>query len=471
MLSEALLKNLAVTGLSDDSRLVKAGDMFFAFPVGDYEKFARIALDKGAVAVVSEVPAPKGLEAHWLQVKNTAEARLEAAKIFFKDPFASLIAHAVTGTNGKTTSAFLMAEILRAQGRKVALLGTICKRIGDKVVASHLTTPGLIELYAFAKDAVDAGCTDLVMETSSHSLHQGRVAGIAFKSGLFSNLTRDHLDYHKTMENYFQAKKLLFTKYLREDGVAVINVDDAYGLRLYNEISVKNKTAVSRLGSAVAQVKPSEVICHEDGMKLTVPALSEKPFDTRLVGEFNVDNILLVAAWASALGLSMDALRESLLAVRVPGRFEMVWNDGKRRVIVDYAHTPDAIERVLLTARELCRGKLSIVFGCGGDRDRTKRPIMGGIAEKEADFAWVTSDNPRTEIPGEIIKEIVAGMHTKKFTVIEDRAEAISKACKTLGDGDWLVVAGKGHEDYQIVGTVKHHFDDRELVRKEMEKC
>ncbi len=471
MISEALLKNLSVTGLCDDSREVKAGDLFFAFPVGDYELFSRTAIDKGAVAVVSEVPPPNGLDAKWIQVKNVKDARLTCARIFYKDPFSKLTAHAVTGTNGKTTSAFLMDAILRESGRKVALIGTICKRVGDTTIASNLTTPGLLELYAFAETAVEAGCSDLVMEASSHSLHQGRVAGIAFKSALFSNLTQDHLDYHKTMEDYFLAKKLLFTEYLAADGVAVFNVDDTYGLRLYNELNLAHKIAVSRLGNPIAQLKPTVVNNTEDGLTMSVPGISSEALETHFVGDFNADNILLVAGWSKALGLPLTALRKALLTVHVPGRFDMVWNDKQRRVIVDYAHTPDALERVLRTARSLCRGTLSVVFGCGGDRDRTKRPIMGSIAEKEADMAWVTSDNPRTEDPEVIINEIVAGMHSKKFQVIIRREEAIATACKALRDGDWLVVAGKGHEDYQIIGRTKHHFDDRELVRQEMEKC
>lgn len=471
MISEALLKNLSVTGLCDDSRGVKAGDLFFAFPVGEYEVFARTAIDKGAVAVVSEVPSPLGLEAKWIQVKSVRDARLSCARIFYKDPFSKLTAHAVTGTNGKTTSAFLMDAILRESGRKVALIGTICKRVGDTVIASNLTTPGLLELYAFAKTAVDAGCSDLVMEASSHSLHQGRVAGITFKSALFSNLTQDHLDYHKTMEAYFEAKKLLFTEYLAADGVSVFNVDDAYGFRLYNNLNLSHKMAVSRLGNAVAQLTPTTVNNTEDGLTMIVPALSSEVLETHFVGDFNADNILLVAGWSQSLGLPLSALRKALLTVHVPGRFDMVWNDKRRRVIVDYAHTPDALERVLRTARSLCRGTLSVVFGCGGDRDRTKRPIMGSIAEKEADMAWVTSDNPRTEDPQGIINEIVAGMHSKKFRVLIHREAAIAEACKALRDGDWLVVAGKGHEDYQIIGRTKHHFDDREVVCEEMKKC
>ena len=471
MISEGLMKNLSVMGLCDDSRRVKPGDLFFSIPAEGFDEFAKNAVAAGAVAVVGEVPAPAGLASKWIKVADVKAARLEAAKVFYKDPFAKLACHAVTGTNGKTTSAFLMNAMLESAGHKTALLGTIKNKIGESSVQATLTTPGLLDLFAFAAKAVAAGCTDLVMEASSHSLHQGRVAGIRFRSGLFSNLTQDHLDYHKTMENYFEAKKLLFTKYLADDGVAVINIDDPYGEKLFDSLTCK-KVSVSRLGKAKAAVKPQgDVKNTEDGLEFTLPMIAEQKFETPLCGDFNVDNVLLVLSWAHALAIPELSMRAALASVRVPGRFEKVWNKGGKHVIVDYAHTPDALERVLMTARSLCRGTLSTVFGCGGDRDRTKRPIMGHIAETLADKAWLTSDNPRTEDPLAIIEDVRAGMKTKKFEVVADRAEAIAKACAELQDGDWLVIAGKGHEDYQIVGKTKHHFDDREEAVKAMEKC
>lgn len=468
MLFEEALKNPNVKGLSDDSRKVLANDLFFSLPGERAEEFATTALSKGAAAVVAETEAPRGLSDRWILVPNAKAARALAAKAFYRDPFSKLSVHAVTGTNGKTTSAFLMEAMLAGEGKKTALLGTICKKIGGRVESSSLTTPGILELYAFAAEAVDAGCSDLVMEASSHSLCQGRVDGIAFRSGLFSNLTEDHLDYHRTMENYFEAKKLLFTKYLAQDGVAVVNVDDSFGARLFEEIPVARKVSVSRLGKPGAMVVPQSIESSEDGLVLDVPFVSSHALKTGLVGDFNADNVLLVSAWARSLGFSDAAIAKALLSVKVPGRFEVTFNDGSRRVIVDYAHTPDALERVLRTARSLCKGSLSVVFGCGGDRDRNKRHIMGAIAEREADFAWVTSDNPRTENPEAIIAEIVSGMHTKKFCVVVSREEAISRACRALQAGDMLVVAGKGHEDYQIIGTTRQHFDDHEIILREM---
>ena len=474
MISEGLMRNLDVRGLCDDSRRVKAQDLFFSMLAEGYEEFARNAVATGAVAVVSEQIAPEGLASKWIQVADVKAARLEAAKIFYKDPFSKLRCHAVTGTNGKTTSAFLMNAMLESAGKKTALLGTIKNKIGDSSVPATLTTPGLLDLFAFASKAVAAGCTDLVMETSSHSLHQGRVAGICFRSALFSNLTQDHLDYHKTMDAYFEAKKLLFTKYLADDGVAVLNIDDAYGEKIFDELKAagRNVVSVSRLGKEKAMVKPAgDVSNTENGLVFTLPTVAAEPFETPMCGDFNVDNVLLVLAWANALQIPELSMRAALASVRVPGRFEKVWNKGGKHVIVDYAHTPDALERVLTTARKLCRGKLSTVFGCGGDRDRTKRPIMGHIAETIADTAWLTSDNPRTEDPIAIIEDVRAGMNTDKFVVVADRAEAIKRACAALKDGDWLVIAGKGHEDYQIVGKTKHHFDDREEAVKAMEEC
>ena len=444
MISEGLMRNLDVKGLCDDSRRVKAQDLFFSMPAEGYEEFARNAVASGAVAVVSEQAAPEGIASKWIQVADVKAARLEAAKLFYKDPFSKLKCHAVTGTNGKTTSAFLMNAMLESAGKKTALLGTIKNKIGDSSVPATLTTPGLLDLFAFAAKAVAAGCTDLVM------------------------------DYHKTMEAYFEAKKLLFTKYLAEDGVAVLNVDDAHGEQIYDEMKAAGRkaVAVSRLGNVKAFVKPEgSVVNTENGLEFTLPMVAKEKFETPLCGDFNVDNVLLVLAWANALQVPELSMRAALASVRVPGRFEKVWNRDGKHVVVDYAHTPDALERVLATARKLCRGKLSTVFGCGGDRDRTKRPIMGHIAETIADTAWLTSDNPRTEDPLAIIEDVRAGMSTDKFVVVADRAEAIRKACAALKDGDWLVIAGKGHEDYQIVGKTKHHFDDREEAVKAMEEC
>jgi len=458
---------MVIATITDDSRRVMAGTLFIAIEGSQKNglEFVRQAHQNGAIAIVSEAIAPEDLRSVWIQVPDARLARVILAQAFYGNPFAALKVHGITGTSGKTTTAYLMDAVLTAMGEKVALLGTICMRIGSELVPSQLTTPGIIDLYAFAADAVVAGCGHLVMEVSSHALDQGRIAGIAFDSCLFSNLSRDHLDYHKTFEDYYAAKKMLFTQYCR--GISIVNVDDGYGARLAQELEDlgQNLTRVSRLGQS-AEVVPTQLRTGEDGIDFQLDRLSAVPFHSRLCGEFNADNILLVCGWVLANQYSERSLRAALLDVQIPGRFEMVYNDGSRRVIVDYAHKPDALERVLATARSLCKRKLVVVFGCGGDRDQGKRPIMGQIAENVADMCFVTSDNPRTENAETILREIVAGMHKNSHAVIADRAQAIQVACRTLDAGDWLVVAGKGHEDYQIIGTTKQPFDDRKVVRE-----
>jgi len=456
-----------ICALTDDSRRVVPGSMFIAVAGSQKDglQYAQQALDKGASVVVSESVAPPSFADRWIQVPDVKQARLHFAQVYYGHPFASLKVHGVTGTSGKTTTAYLMEAVLVAAGEKVAMLGTVCLRIGARVVPSELTTPGVLDLHAFAAQAVAEGCKHLVMEVSSHALDQGRVAGMLFDSCLFSNLSRDHLDYHKTFEEYFAAKKLLFTKYRR--GSAIVNVDDEYGARLATELLSAGDSVlrVSRLGRS-AEFVPQAVLNGEDGISLELPVLGTNPFQSRLCGDFNADNVLLVCGWVMDKGYSVQALRKALQNVNVPGRFEMAFNDGLRRVLVDYAHKPDALERVLTTVRDLCKRKLIVVFGCGGDRDQGKRPLMGAIAEEHADMCFVTSDNPRTEDPQEILRGIVAGMHKNNHTVIADRALAIQAACRTMDTGDWLVVAGKGHEDYQIIGTTKHPFDDRKVVRE-----
>lgn len=465
-----VLQSKQFTGLCDDSRRVLPGNVFFSFKVKDADKFAQDAAARGAIAIVGEGESPKGLDEIFISVDSVKKARLESAKIVYENPFEKLRVHGVTGTNGKTTTAFLMREVLIAAGRKVALLGTICNKIGEKEIAASLTTPGLLDLYAFAREAVQEGVTDLVMEASSHALHQGRMEGVQFASALFSNLTQDHLDYHKTMENYFQAKKLFFDNYLDKNGIAVINIDDPYGERLSQE-NYPGQILVSRQGNKKASIFPSvPPKLTEHGISLHLSKISEEEIHTGLCGEFNVDNVLLVSGWAYGLSIDKSAIALALSKIKVPGRFEKVYGENGRHIVVDYAHTPDALQRVLETARTLCQGKLSLVFGCGGDRDALKRPIMGAVAEKFADKVWVTSDNPRTEDPKKIIEDIIASMEGK-FLIEENRSLAILAAVSSMEEGDWLVVAGKGHENYQIIGHEKKHFSDAEEVLRAVKIC
>jgi len=434
-----------VSRLKDNSKNVVAGDIFFAIPCADGSERAHAleALEKGASSVVSALPAPKGFEDKWAQVNDVVFTRYLFAKEKMDNPFSKLNCYAVTGSNGKTSCAFMMNAVLRAAGKKTALLSTIQNFIGDEKEDAHLTTPGFLELYEFAEKAVEAGCTELVMEVSSHALVQGRVMGIPYKSALFTNLSHDHLDYHGTMENYYQAKKLLFASELLGTGIGFINIDNSYGNRLYGEMFFRDRVGVSK--------KQFKVENTETGLRID-------NINVSLFGEHNVENVMLIIEWAREMGLPTDALEK----ISVPGRFEVVCNKDGKLAIVDYAHTPDALERTLIAARKICKGNLLLVFGCGGDRDKTKRPEMGGIAEKMADKVWLTSDNPRTEKPEQILNDVEAGMLENKHKRQVDRKNAIKEAAAALQSGDVLVVAGKGHENYQIIGKEKKHFSDQE---------
>ncbi|MCL2259916.1 MAG: UDP-N-acetylmuramoyl-L-alanyl-D-glutamate--2,6-diaminopimelate ligase [Fibromonadales bacterium] len=431
--------------LKDNSKNVVAGDIFFAIPCSDGSEKAHAleALQKGASSIVSALPAPKGSEDKWAQVNDVVFTRYLFAKEELGNPFSKLNCYAVTGSNGKTSCAFMMNAILRSAGKKTALLSTIYNLIGEEKEAASLTTPGFLALYEFAAKAAEAGCTELVMEVSSHALAQGRVMGIPYKSALFTNLSHDHLDYHGTMENYYQAKKMLFTSELLGTGIGFINIDNSYGNRLYGELFFRDRVGVSK--------KQLKVENTETGIKIDDVNVS-------LFGEHNVENAMLIIEWAKEMDLPIDALEK----ISVPGRFEVVWNKDGKRAIVDYAHTPDALERTLIAARKICTGNLLVVFGCGGDRDKTKRPEMGAVAEKLADKIWLTSDNPRTEDPEQILNDVEAGMPANKHKRQADRRAAIKEAAAALQGGDVLVVAGKGHEDYQILGKEKIHFSDQE---------
>jgi len=437
--------------LKDNSKLVKTGDIFFAVPCidGSEKEHALEALERGASSVVSALPAPKGYDDRWAQVNDVIFTRYLFAKEEFANPFSKLNCYAVTGSNGKTSCAFMMNAILRAAGKKTALLSTICNLTGEKKEEAHLTTPGFLELYEFAAKAVEAGCTELVMEVSSHALAQGRVMGIPYKSALFTNLSHDHLDYHGTMENYYQAKKLLFVSELLGNGIGLINTDNSYGNRLYGELFFKDRISVSKKQFKIADM--------ENGIKIN-------NYNISLFGEHNIENAMLVIEWAHEMDLPEAALTSALENISVPGRFEVVYNKNGKRAIVDYAHTPDALERTLTAARKICKGNLLLVFGCGGDRDKTKRPEMGVIAEKMADKIWLTSDNPRTENPESILDDVEKGMKSGKHKRQADRREAIKAAATELQSDDILVVAGKGHEDYQILGREKIHFSDKEQL-------
>jgi len=435
--------------LKDNSKSVEAGDIFFAIPCADGSEKAHAleALERGASSIVSALPAPKEHEDRWAQVNDVVFTRYLFAKENFGNPFSKLNCHAVTGSNGKTSCAFMMNSVLRAAGKKTAMLSTIYNLIDTQKETAHLTTPGFLELHEFAAKAVEAGCTELVMEVSSHALVQGRVMGIPYKTALFTNLSHEHLDFHGTVENYYQAKKLLFISELLGKGTGFINIDNSYGSRLYGELFFRERVGISK-----KQFK------HEN----TETGLRIDNINISLFGEHNIENAMLIIEWAREIGLPETALTEALENISVPGRFEAVYNKNGKLAVVDYAHTPDALERTLATARKICKGKLLLVFGCGGDRDKTKRPEMGAIAEKMADKIWLTSDNPRTENPEQILNDVETGMNSAKHKKQADRRKAIKAAAAELQTNDILVVAGKGHETYQILGKEKIHFSDKE---------
>ncbi|AJE02368.1 UDP-N-acetylmuramoyl-L-alanyl-D-glutamate--2,6-diaminopimelate ligase [Geobacter pickeringii] len=473
-----------IEGLCYDSRQVKPGGLFFALRGGatDGHDFIPAARERGAAAFVLEEPsrAPEGMT--WLRVDDARLAMSRAAAAFYGNPTGGVPVIGITGTNGKTTTTYLVEAILAQAGISSAVLGTISYRFGARVIPAPHTTPESVDLQRTIRELVDLGAAGVVMEVSSHALEQHRVDGCRFDVGIFTNLTRDHLDYHHDMESYFGSKARLFTELLAADAgkprrAAVINIDDPYGLRL---AAVAAAPVISYGLSAGAAVRAEEVSFTVDGVagSLVTPA-GTHPFRSRLLGRFNLYNILAAAAAGVALDIPLAAIAAAIGGnISVPGRLERVENDRGVTVLVDYAHTGDALENVLETVAEIATGRIITVFGCGGDRDRGKRPVMGEIAGRFSDLTIVTSDNPRTEEPAAIIAEVLAGIRgtglrefrpedaggtaEKGFTALESRRAAIRLAVQTARPGDIVLLAGKGHEDYQIIGTVKHHFDDRE---------
>ena len=516
--------SLPVTEVTYDSRRVSPGGLFVAIrgAVTDGNRFVDAARKKGAAAIVSE-QAPDG-SGPWVQVPDARAALALFSAAVLGDPAQSLRLVGVTGTNGKTTTTYLIDAALRAAGHTVGLLGTVQYRIGERLVEASRTTPESSDLQALFRQMVDEGCTDAVMEVSSHSLALKRVHGSSFQVAVFTNLTRDHLDFHGDMESYFTAKRRLFDTYLREDGHAVINADDdraaalaaasrgkvwTYGIEPASEAGfTPAKRAGGRGGREVERSETSANPAYTTrrasvaprilgGAPLAPPSSRMKPdvsasgialslkgtrfrtrtprgeFDveTPLIGRFNVENFL--AGLTAALALDVDpavALRGLLTMTGVPGRLERVNAGQDFAVIVDYAHTDDALKNLLETVRELGPRRLITVFGCGGDRDRTKRPLMGAVASRLSDVVVVTSDNPRSEPPEAILDEIQRGMPSgprrgERYAIV-DRREAIGRALEMAGPGDAVVIAGKGHETYQVLRDRTVPFDDRQVARE-----
>jgi UDP-N-acetylmuramoyl-L-alanyl-D-glutamate--2,6-diaminopimelate ligase len=460
-----------VTGLEYDSRRVQSGFLFFAFPGArtDGREFASQAIEKGAVATVSELPAPAGFLGRWIEVEHGRQALALAARNFYGNPAgnpdARLKLTGVTGTNGKTTTTFLIDAVLRAAGLTTALVGTIEYRLADEVRPAVNTTPESLDLYRLFHELEQAGGTHATMEVSSHALALGRVYGITFHTAVFTNLTRDHLDFHHTMEEYFAAKRLLFAP----EGTAapewaVINFDDEYGRQL------GPAPHTLRYGfEAGADLRGSSLEMNFDGLRFTVEHEGVRvPVTSPLVGKFNAYNILAACGTALSYGLDWNTITRAIAnSPRVPGRFESVQQGQPFLIVVDYAHTDDALRNVISVARELRPKRVITLFGCGGDRDRTKRPLMAQAAAQLSDYVVLTSDNPRSEDPLGIMNDALVGLRRfdTPHSIEPDRAKAIRAALKEARTGDIVILAGKGHETYQVLKDRVIHFDDREVAR------
>lgn len=460
-----------ITGLQTNSHACGAGDLFIGMPGTrvDGGEFWPGAIEGGAIAaVISPSAAQKVPGTACLAVAtDMVQASAEIATAFYNYPAQTLKMVGVTGTNGKTTTTHIL-EFLLAGHRSTALLGTLYTRWqGYQQVATH-TTPFAIDLQRQLAAAVTAGCETALMEVSSHALDQGRVKGCPFEVGVFTNLTQDHLDYHQDMESYFQAKALLFSnEYLK--GRGIINCDDAYGRKLIAGLPKERVWSYSAKDHK-ADLWTDQLTYSPTGVSGTLHTpLGDRPFSSPLVGDYNLANVLAAVGAALHLGLDLDTIVAAVARFPgVPGRMEQVKIDDLQdiSVIVDYAHTPDSLDNLLKAARPFIKGQMICVFGCGGDRDRTKRPQMGKIAADLADLAIVTSDNPRTEDPEKILADVLEGIPgDRPVKVIADRAQAIATAIQSAQPGDGVLIAGKGHEDYQIIGTEKIHFDDREQAR------
>ncbi len=498
MLLEHLLQDLAIVelqgklqreirGLSYHSGEVSEGSLFVAIKgtQSDGHEFVRQAINQGAHAVVLEKPLEPKTGITVIRVANTRAALAQISSRFYGFPSHDLTVIGITGTNGKTTTAYLLESILKACGLRVGVIGTVNIRYLGRVLTASVTTPESLDLQRILREMSDAGVTHIVMEVSSHGLEMHRVDGTRFAVGLFTNLSQDHLDYHGTMERYFAAKSRLFFQLLRTRGgdapaLAIINADDLWG----QQLSARINGPLLRYGLAAdADIRADKVRCDSSGIQaLLHTPTGDLKINSSLIGRLNLYNLLAAASVAVGLNLPLEAIGngEQSLA-RVPGRLESIPNDMGFKVLVDYAHTPDALEKALDSLRELQFRKIICVFGCGGDRDRGKRPLMGEAAAQRADFLVITSDNPRSEVPRAIMADIEEGVRGQSlplldsltqcanncqrgYILVADRGEAIRLAIDCASDGDVVYIGGKGHETYQILGNKRIDFDDRVIA-------
>lgn len=457
-----------ITGVNIDSRKIEKGHLFVAIKgtQTDGHKFIAKAIELGATAILCEdMPEEKIESVSYLQVTSTEDVVGQVATNFYGNPSKKLKLVGVTGTNGKTTIATLLYNMFRKFGHRCGLLSTVCNYIEDEAIAADHTTPDPIELNHLLHRMVEAGCEYAFMECSSHAIAQKRIGGLTFAGGIFTNLTRDHLDYHKTFENYRNAKKAFFDG-LPKEAFAITNADDKNGSVMVQNCKANIKTYSIR---QMADFRAHIIECHFEGMYLEI---NGREVGVQFIGKFNVSNLLAVYGAAVMLGKNPEDVLVVMSTLKsVAGRLEPIRSKDGITAVVDYAHTPDALENVLNAIHEVLEGKeghVITVCGAGGNRDKGKRPLMAQEAVKQSDRVIITSDNPRFEEPQDIINDMLAGLtpqQMKKVVSIVDRKEAIRTACMMAQKGDVILIAGKGHEDYQEIKGVKHHFDDREVVR------
>lgn len=455
-----------ITNVTQDSRMIEEGCLFVCIKGGTFDghSAAREALEKGAAAVLVQVDL--GLDRQIL-TDDTRAVYSNICANFFGNPADKLKLIGITGTNGKTTTTFLMKQILESAGKKTGLIGTVQNMVGDEVYPAKFTTPDPYELQKLFSLMVKAGCEYCVMEVSSQALAQGRVNGLEFEIAAFSNLTQDHLDYHKTFENYFEAKRILF----KHCKTAVTNADDPNGLKIVSNLPCKVFTYAVNTNEADFVAK--NVKFRSNGVEYDLVCEEIGRVHCPIPGRFSVYNSLCAASVAITLGIDFGTVLDAVSkSSGVKGRIEVVPTPGTDyTVIIDYAHSPDGLENIITSLKEIAKGRVVTVFGCGGDRDKTKRPKMGKIAAELSDYCVVTSDNPRSENPSMIIKDILEGMKgvSTPYTVVENRKEAIRWAMENAHKDDIILLAGKGHETYQILPTGTIHFDEREAVAEILE--
>ncbi|HOO57030.1 MAG TPA: UDP-N-acetylmuramoyl-L-alanyl-D-glutamate--2,6-diaminopimelate ligase [bacterium] len=471
-------RDTGIEALAYDSRECSPGTLFVCVPGFnvDGHDFIPEALSRGASALLVQKKVEVPSDVTVARVQSTREAMGIASSLFFNKPSEKLNLTGITGTNGKTSVAFLINALDRHIGRCTGMLGTVENRIGDEKLAVKRTTPESMDLQFLLSRMVDVGCSHAVMEVSSHAVALKRIGGCVFRTACFTNLTQDHLDFHDGIDEYFEAKKGLFTDYLDGDGVAILNGDDPYCKKISNEI--ENRVVLFGIKGNDLDIRAKDISCTTGGISYSVESKFAEEFrvESPLMGGFNVYNTLNMVAYGLANDIDKKEIIEALSELKgIPGRFERIDLGQEARVFVDYAHTPDGLKNVLNTAEEICSGKLIVVFGAGGDRDKSKRPLMGAVAAERSDIVVVTNDNPRTENPEQIIDQIVLGVEqammqippSKQFRYIvePDRFAAISTAIDNAGPDDVVVIAGKGHEDYQIYRDRTIHFDDREVAK------